>query len=158
MSSDRLSVGKRLIVGKKAAPESQDNNQPTLAQVGANGGERVVNTYYRVRKGDTLGDIAQKHSINLAQLRSWNDLKTSRINIGDQLIVKQELVDEPAVEQEESDEEVIAPEVLEENILPVESETGSNIISDYLKEQMNKSAESRLDDIIDGDSINIKIS
>lgn len=158
MSSDRLSVGKRLIVGKKAAPESQDNIQPTLAQVGANGGERVVNTYYRVRKGDTLGDIAQKHSINLAQLRSWNDLKTSRINIGDQLIVKQELVDEPAVEKEESDEEVIAPEVLEENILPVESETGSNIISDYLKEQMNKSAESRLDDIIDGDSINIKIS
>ena len=64
-----------------------------------------------------MGDIAQRNSINLTQLRSWNGLKSSRINIGDQLIVKQEVVHEPIAV--ESDEDVIASEVLDEKISPL---------------------------------------
>jgi membrane-bound lytic murein transglycosylase D len=139
LKSDRLSIGARLIVGRKAAPVQQTANEATLAQAGSEGSDRTVNTYYRVRKGDTLGAIAQRNSINLTQLRSWNGLKSSRINIGDQLIVKQEVVHEPIVE---SDEEVS----------PVSTEKGSNIISEYLKEQMSKSAESRIDSVIDNNA------
>ena len=149
LKSDRLSIGNRLIVGRKAAPVQQKANEATLAQAGSEGGNRTVNTYYRVRKGDTLGDIAQRNSINLTQLRSWNGLKSSRINIGDQLIVKQEVVHEPIVE---SDEDIIASEVLDEKVSPVSTEKGSNIISEYLKEQMSKSAESRIDSVIDNNA------
>lgn len=149
LKSDRLNIGARLIVGRKAAPVQQTANEATLAQTGSEGDNRTVNTYYRVRKGDTLGDIAQRNSINLTQLRSWNGLKSSRINIGDQLIVKQEVVHEPIVDNNESDEDVIASEDLDEKISPVSSEKGSNIISEYLKEQMSKSAEPRIDSVID---------
>ena len=149
LKSDRLNIGARLIVGRKAAPVQQTANEATLAQTGSEGDNRTVNTYYRVRKGDTLGDIAQRNSINLSQLRSWNGLKSSRINIGDQLIVKQEVVHEPIVDNNESDEDVIASEDLDEKISPVSSEKGSNIISEYLKEQMSKSAEPRIDSVID---------
>ncbi len=82
-------------------------------------------------------------------MRSWNGLKSSRINIGDQLIVKQEVVPEPIVE---SDEDIIASEVLDEKVSPVSTEKGSNIISEYLKEQMSKSAESRIDSVIDNNA------
>lgn len=149
LNSDRLSVGKRLVVGRKAAPIQQNDNKATLAQAGS-GSNRTVNTYYRVRKGDTLGDIAQRNNVNLSQLRSWNGIKSSHINIGDQLIVKQNIVHEPV--GEESDEDIIVTEVLNEKISPSSSENGSNIISDYLKEQMSKSAESRIDTVIDGTS------
>lgn len=139
LNSDRLSVGKKLIVGKKAVPLQKVADDVSLAQAKSGGSNRTVNTYYRVKKGDTLGDIAQKNSINLTQLRSWNGLKSTRINIGDQLIVKQEVVHEPIVDNKESDED----------ISPVSSEKGSNIISEYIKEQMSKSAESRIDSIKD---------
>src|SRR5690554_4485867 len=87
LKSDRLSIGKRLIVGKKAAPETQPDSEIHLAQASTGGSNKTVNTYYRVRKGDTLGAIAQRNSVNVSQLRSWNGLKSSRIDIGDNLIV-----------------------------------------------------------------------
>lgn len=149
LNSDRLSIGKRLIVGKKVVPVEQNNNQTTLAQSRSGGNNKTVNTYYRVRKGDTLGEIAQKNSISLAQLRSWNGLKSTRISIGEQLIVKQEVVHDTTVEIDESEEDVTTAEILDEKISPVGSENGTNIISDYLKEQMSKSAKSRIDTVID---------
>ena len=151
LTSDRLSIGNRLIVGRKAVPVEQKDNQVTIAQSGSN--NRTVNTYYRVRKGDTLGDIAQKNSVNLAQLRSWNGLNSTRINIGDQLIIKQEVIQDVAATLEDSDDEVIESDVLDEKITPVGSENGSNIISDYLKVQMSKSAKSRIDSVIENHTI-----
>ena len=152
LKSDRLSIGTRLIVGKKAAPAQETASQVTLAQAGSEGNNRTVNTYYRVKKGDTLGDIAKRNSINLTQLRSWNGLKSSRINIGDQLIVKQEVVHEPIADSNESEGDIITSEVVDEKIPPISSEEGSNIISEYLKEQMGKSAESRIDTVIENNA------
>ena len=152
LKSDRLSIGTRLIVGRKAAPVQETASQVTVAQAGSEGNNRTVNTYYRVKKGDTLGDIAKRNSINLTQLRSWNGLKSSRINIGDQLIVKQEVVHEPIADNNEREGDVITSEVLDEKISPVTSEEGSNIISEYLKEQMSKSAESRIDTVIENNA------
>lgn len=152
LKSDRLSIGTRLIVGRKAAPAEKKASQVTVAQAGSGGNNRTVNTYYRVKKGDTLGDIAKRNSINLSQLRSWNGLQSSRINIGDQLIVKQEVVHEPIIDNNESEEDIITSEVINEKISPISSEEGSNIISEYLKEQMSKSAESRIDSVIDNNA------
>ena len=42
---------------------------------------------YRVRSGDVLGSIAQKHGVRVTQLKAWNDLNTSVIRVGQKLII-----------------------------------------------------------------------
>lgn len=43
---------------------------------------------YRVRAGDTLSAIARKQGVTVAQLKSWNKMRSTRLNIGDRLIVQ----------------------------------------------------------------------
>jgi membrane-bound lytic murein transglycosylase D len=129
LSYNRLNIGKQLIVGKKAvAPQATTEKQ--LAQAvtdNPDGKTQTVNQYYRVRKGDTLGDIARKNGIQVAQLQSWNGLNSSRIGIGDQLIIGKKVV--PIVQEPESEKE---------DYNRTEVSGGSNIISSYLKDQIEK--------------------
>ena len=46
--------------------------------------ERVV---YRVRKGDYLGRIAKEHNVRVFELKEWNNLKTTNLDIGDKLVI-----------------------------------------------------------------------
>ncbi|BFI95027.1 MAG: hypothetical protein RSP_05370 [Rhodanobacter sp.] len=45
---------------------------------------------YTVVKGDTLSGIAQKHGVSVADLRSWNHLKSDNIRLGQSLQVSQD--------------------------------------------------------------------
>jgi membrane-bound lytic murein transglycosylase D len=40
---------------------------------------------YRVRNGDYLGKIAQRHGVTVAQIKRWNGLRSNRLNIGQRL-------------------------------------------------------------------------
>ena len=42
---------------------------------------------YTVVKGDTLSSIAEKHSVQVSQLRKWNHLKSNQIQLGQTLRV-----------------------------------------------------------------------
>lgn len=42
---------------------------------------------YTIRRGDSLSVIAQRHSITVSQLKSFNQLKSSRIRAGDTLML-----------------------------------------------------------------------
>jgi membrane-bound lytic murein transglycosylase D len=64
--SDVLSAGDKLII-----PASQPAGETK---------SRLVR--YRVRKGDTLGGIADQFSVNPEQIRKWNGLKTARVSRG----------------------------------------------------------------------------
>ncbi len=58
---------------------------------------------YRVRSGDSLGRIAEKHRVTIRQLKTWNKLKSDRINAGQMLLIhvkKREPVS-PSVEPEQ---------------------------------------------------------
>jgi len=44
-------------------------------------------TRYTVRRGDTLEKIAQEHNVSIKQIKGWNNLRSSRINAGQQLII-----------------------------------------------------------------------
>jgi membrane-bound lytic murein transglycosylase D len=45
---------------------------------------------YTVRRGDTLGEIAEAHGIGLSKLRSWNGLgRRSLIHPGQKLVVRE---------------------------------------------------------------------
>ena len=52
------------------------------------GSDGVV--YYRVKKGDNLSKIAKRNGVTVAQLKSWNNLKSTFLSIGKQLIVRKD--------------------------------------------------------------------
>lgn len=51
---------------------------------------------YTVRRGDTLSEIADRHSVGLSKVRGWNNLTSSRINVGQRLIIYTDGRDAPA--------------------------------------------------------------
>ena len=46
-------------------------------------GEQVL--IYRVKKGDTIWDIARAHNVEPRDLKSWNDISRNRIFAGQEL-------------------------------------------------------------------------
>lgn len=58
---------------------------------------------YRVRAGDNLGSIAERHRVSIKQLRLWNNLRSDRINAGQVLVinVKERKVIKPSSEPEQ---------------------------------------------------------
>lgn len=46
--------------------------------------ERIV---YRVKKGDYLGKIAKEHQVYIFEIKEWNNLKTTNLDIGDKLVL-----------------------------------------------------------------------
>ena len=43
---------------------------------------------YRVRQGDTLGAIARRNRVSVAQIKRWNNLRSDKLSIGQRLIVR----------------------------------------------------------------------
>lgn len=55
-------------------------------QTGLNGGYSVGGvTYYKVKRGDTLGGIAKKFHCSVKQIKKWNNLKSDNIREGQKL-------------------------------------------------------------------------
>lgn len=121
LRSDRLRIGQELIVGQRVL-------EVQTAQVTPEGRTTTVNTYYRVKKGDTLGDIARRNNVLVSQLQSWNKLRSTRIGIGDRLIVKQE---ELPVEEEKAESAVGSDATADR----------ASILANYLEEQIRRAEE-----------------
>ncbi|MFO0753672.1 MAG: LysM peptidoglycan-binding domain-containing protein [Thermodesulfovibrionales bacterium] len=60
------------------APEPAKKSEPAA---------RLSDAYYTVRKGDTLKSVARKFSLSPAELKRLNNLKSSRLKNGQQLLV-----------------------------------------------------------------------
>lgn len=56
-------------------------------------------TTYKVRSGDVLGSIARKFGVRVSDLKDWNNLRSDRINVGQELIVYGERRPAPPVEK-----------------------------------------------------------
>ena len=77
--------------------------------------------FYKVKKGDNLGAIADKYNVNISDLKKWNNLKSNAIALGRSLKIKSDIdasakiVKEPKSIQpiEKNSEEAVA--VVEEN-------------------------------------------
>lgn len=66
------------------AENAMRKHQPELTPVIKYEPEPVV---YRVKSGDVLGSIAQKHGVKVSQIKAWNDLNSSVIRVGQKLVI-----------------------------------------------------------------------
>ncbi|MGL1887199.1 MAG: transglycosylase SLT domain-containing protein [Reichenbachiella sp.] len=64
-------------VGKKELEYMARNNPGSIY-----GRERVI---YKVRSGDVLGSIAERHHVRLSDLKKWNNLTSNMIRVGQRL-------------------------------------------------------------------------
>ncbi len=82
----RITAGKYLIVrpatrNSSAPTQSARQVPPATRSAGSAGGR------YTVRRGDTLGAIAERHGTTAAKLRAWNGIRGSRIYPGQSLAI-----------------------------------------------------------------------
>lgn len=60
--------------------------EPNLAQ------KQTKKTFHLVKKGESLGTIAQKEKVKIVQLKKWNHLKSDRIKAGMKLMLSEKRV------------------------------------------------------------------
>ncbi len=48
----------------------------------------VSKDYHKVKKGETLSEIADKNKVSIINLRKWNNIKGSNINAGQSLVIQ----------------------------------------------------------------------
>ncbi len=62
------------------------NNNLTKAQA-ANPSSVTARVTYKVRSGDTLSKIASKYHVTVKQIQKWNNLKNTKLRIGQKLLI-----------------------------------------------------------------------
>jgi membrane-bound lytic murein transglycosylase D len=98
--TSKVSLGQRLVIPRMPSAallarasvadvdpstlESKDVLAETVAVEPLTASAAAV---YRVRPGDTLYEIAKRHGTTVERLRAWNNLRGSKLNIGDKLVV-----------------------------------------------------------------------
>lgn len=73
-----LVEGQTLKVSRGGRSKNAASNRP----IGDNQDSRASVLHYRIRKGDTLGVIADHFNVTVAQIREWNHLESSLITPG----------------------------------------------------------------------------
>ncbi|MEA5080707.1 MAG: LysM peptidoglycan-binding domain-containing protein [Dysgonamonadaceae bacterium] len=130
LKSNMISAGKSLIVQKKVVPVD-DETIKDEAILADNASTKVSgetkNIYYKIKKGDSLSEIADRFGTSVNQLKAWNNLKSNRIDMGKSLIVKKESV--PIIAEKLDDSKTQETKVDSTN-------NQSDIISAYLNNQL----------------------
>ena len=74
----------KIIAGKKLKIYTDEEYFPSINNVSTKNTKGRVN-YYKVRKGDTLSEIAERYHLSVAELKKWNDLSGNDIKFGQTL-------------------------------------------------------------------------
>ena len=80
LKSDNLKIGQKLIVYSSGAPMAQAGNPKPVER-------STTQTIHVVKKGETLGKIAQKYKCSVTNLKKWNNLSSNNIKVGQKLKV-----------------------------------------------------------------------
>ncbi len=67
---------------------AQIKNEPLLLKTS------IQPVYHKVKRGETLSGLSDKYNTSLRNIKSWNNLRSNSIQIGQKLIVKKETVKE----------------------------------------------------------------
>jgi membrane-bound lytic murein transglycosylase D len=80
LGNRELGPGQRLTIPVAYRPDPVRRPPPGL--------NRVLGRTHTVRQGDTLGAIARRYRVTVAQLQAWNGLRSTRLSIGQVLAVQ----------------------------------------------------------------------
>ena len=80
-------VGRFVANEKQIYSQLKPAEQARRAQVEAMVQAAPAITRYKVRSGDFLGKIADKHQVTVKQIMQWNKLKSTNISVGQSLII-----------------------------------------------------------------------
>jgi membrane-bound lytic murein transglycosylase D len=72
---DSLNMKSQVLLAQQPAPYEETASQST---------NRII---YRVRPGDALGTIAQRHHTTVTKLKEWNSLHSNLIKVGQNLTI-----------------------------------------------------------------------
>lgn len=107
-SANHLLVGQKLVLspnasGAPAAPVEQQKSNVVVAKSAPTSSGGAKPKTYKVKRGDTLFEIAQTHHVSVDDLQAWNNMnRSSRIRIGESLVVSM-----PDVEAVKAPQEVV---------------------------------------------------
>lgn len=83
LTSNTISRGKKLLI-------YSSNNTYEKNSLAKNNFSKP--NKYQVKKGDSLGKIAQKFNVSIAQLKSWNKLSSNNLKAGQTLFVQEKQI------------------------------------------------------------------
>lgn len=85
LKSNSISAGRKLEILIEEPSASQVPSS-TTAQNEPSGQKKLVS--YKVRKGDTLQSIAQSFGVSISDIRTWNNIRGSKIQIGQEIRIR----------------------------------------------------------------------
>ncbi len=88
LSGHRLRVGQALLIPQSAARSALHEPSPRPSAVSQARPTVPATRSYRVRKGDTLWQIAQRHQVSVSELQRWNNLKGQSLRAGQLLTLR----------------------------------------------------------------------
>lgn len=80
----KVVIDSTAIATSKNAIEKIDDRQETEAK-------KELFKIHKVKKGDNLNKIAEKHNVTISDLKEWNMLKRNTVNVGLKLKIKKEI-------------------------------------------------------------------
>ena len=132
---DSLAIAANLIDKNSDTTEYEEVIKKRIKEV-------VSKDYHKVKKGETLSEIADKNKVSIINLRKWNNIKGSNINAGQSLVIQttkkvtvNEVVKKPKTKTELI-EPAVANAVAENTEKPTENKYSSakskiEIMEDY---------------------------
>ena len=157
LASDNLSLGQRLIVGYKDAFEQVDES-PSRNETRETYDSGRKPKYYTVQPQEGLYRVAVNNNVTMAEIRSWNNLSSDQLSVGERLIVGYELAgpeDAKAEDKESVNTQALYEEAIERGNKALQGERyefakryynealAINPESYYVKKRLNE-----IDDII----------
>ena len=78
---DSLAVAASLVVANNEPVEMEEVLKKRTKEV-------VSKNFHKVKKGETLAEIAKKNQVSITDLKTWNKIKGSTINAGQSLVIQ----------------------------------------------------------------------
>jgi membrane-bound lytic murein transglycosylase D len=90
LRTSRINAGQQLVIHSDAqsltAPAGSKQDDVQMRD-----GNKVL--VYKVKRGDTLWDIARAHNVEPRDLKNWNDITRNKIYAGQELIIHVDAAD-----------------------------------------------------------------
>ncbi len=103
---DSLAVAANLTVKNNDTKEYEEVLKKRTKEV-------VSKNFHKVKKGETLAEIAKKNQVSITDLKTWNKIKGSAINAGQSLVIQttKKVTFNEVVKKPKSKTEIVEPEV-----------------------------------------------